>query len=151
MPASAGPESAPATMPRLMHDLAVAGAHVDLVIRARLGLAATDYQALKHLLGNSEPIGPVGLGRLLGISSGSATGLVDRLQRDGHVERRPHPGDRRRQTLVVSESTAALIARHLRPLTDAVIEYASTFPPSERAAIQRFLAGVLPLARRVFN
>ncbi|GII79961.1 hypothetical protein Sru01_49430 [Sphaerisporangium rufum] len=131
----------------MLHELAVATAQVDLRIREKLGLNSTDYQAIKHLIVDRDPIGPVGLGRLLGISSGSATSLVDRLQRDGHVERRPHPADRRRQTLAVTERTAAAIAAELRPLADALVSLELSFGPEERQAIRRFLTAALDLHR----
>lgn len=136
--------------PRLLRDLDIAHAHVDLAVRQKLGVSATDYLALKHLVAHREPIGPVGLGKLLGISSGSATGLVDRLERDGHVERRRHPDDRRRQTLTVSAGTADVITAELRPLADALAVVESTFTRGERDAIVRFLSGVLTVHRGMF-
>jgi DNA-binding MarR family transcriptional regulator len=151
MPAPREREVEPPSVPQLLHDLAVATARADLAIREKLGLNPTDYQAIKHLIGSPEPIGPVGLGRLLGISSGSATSMVDRLERDGHVERRPHPVDRRRQTLAVSRTTADDIAVELQPLADALSEFALSFTPAERQVIERFLSGALHIHRGAFT
>lgn len=80
-----------------VHHLAVAVAEFDASVARRLGLSAGDYLALKHLLAAAGPVefadppGPVELGRLLGLSSGAATGLVDRLERAGYARREPHP------------------------------------------------------------
>jgi DNA-binding MarR family transcriptional regulator len=142
-------DPAPGSAAHALHELAVAGARVDLAVRARLGLDATEYLALRHLVTRSEPIGPVGLGKLLGISSGSATGLVDRLERDGHVERRPDAADRRRRTLAVTEATSRRIAAELQPLADAITSLEKSFPARDRDVIHRFLTGAVEIHRSV--
>lgn len=55
----------------------------------------------------------------LGISSASTTKLLDRLEAGGHMERRPHPTDRRALALVVAPGTrtaaeATIGAEHAR-------------------------------------
>ncbi|MDF2975489.1 MAG: hypothetical protein K0S40_217 [Actinomycetospora sp.] len=53
--------------------------------------AAIDYTAMSHVLAAEVPRGPFELGRRLGISSGSATELVDLLERAGHLPRSSRP------------------------------------------------------------
>lgn len=63
----------------------------------RLGLHPTDFQCLTLLL--LEDGGPVTTGRiatLTGLTTGSATRLVDRLERAGYVVRERDAADRRR-------------------------------------------------------
>ena len=60
-----------------------------------LDLNSTDSQALE-LLDREGPMGAADLARRLGIRSASATVLIDRLERAGHVERRRDSADRRR-------------------------------------------------------
>ncbi|MEF2525194.1 MULTISPECIES: MarR family winged helix-turn-helix transcriptional regulator [Streptomyces] len=73
----------------------------------RVGLHPTDLQCIALL--DLEP-GPVGTGdvaRLTGLTSGSATRLVDRLVRAGVVERLADPGDRRRSLVALAPDARA--------------------------------------------
>ncbi|HZM64462.1 MAG TPA: MarR family transcriptional regulator [Candidatus Saccharimonadales bacterium] len=61
----------------------------------RIGLSATEYECYSLLLDN----GPLPAGKLAkqcGITTGGLTGLVDRLQNAGLVERTADPTDRRK-------------------------------------------------------
>ncbi|XVU20961.1 MarR family winged helix-turn-helix transcriptional regulator [Actinoplanes sp. CA-054009] len=130
-----------------VHHLATAAAEVDAATARRLGLSAGDFLALKHLMVADEPIGPVELGRLLGLTSGAATGLVDRLQHAGWVDRAPHPGDRRRQILTATpQATEALLAE-LRPLADDIAGVAAGLPPEHRHLVTRVLHDLARLHR----
>jgi DNA-binding MarR family transcriptional regulator len=62
---------------------------------ARMGLSAVDQRALA-LITREAPVTASRLARLTGLTPGAITGLVDRLERAGHVRRSPDPGDRRR-------------------------------------------------------
>jgi DNA-binding MarR family transcriptional regulator len=122
-----------------LHQMAVATAAVDSVIARRLGVSSTEYLALKHILAAEPAIGPVELGRLLGMSSGSATALVDRLERSGHLERVRHPSDRRRLVLAATTHARERILAQLQPLTDEMFKLSRRFTPAERDATARFL------------
>ncbi|MEU7057007.1 MarR family transcriptional regulator [Streptomyces sp. NPDC046197] len=76
----------------------------------RVGLHPTDVQCIALL--DLEP-GPVTTGeiaRLTGLASGSASRLVDRLEKAGFVERRPDPADRRRALVALVPDAAARMA-----------------------------------------
>lgn len=122
-----------------LHRLAVASAAVDSALAQRLGVSSTDYVAIKHVMAAETAIGPVDLGRLLGMTSGSATALVDRLQRSGHLERTPHPHDRRRLVLTATAPAVEQILAGLEPLAVEIAELGSDFTSSERRVIGRFL------------
>lgn len=122
-----------------LHHLAVSAAQVDVKIGERIGLSASEYLAMKHLLATDSSIGPVELGNLLGISSGSATALVDRLEKAGHLLRIRHPNDRRRLILRPTESSVAAILNELQPLGESLELLARDFTPEERTVIHRFL------------
>src|SRR3712207_1670438 len=64
-------------------------------IARRTGLGLSEMAALEHLQHSDGGLTPTALGRRLSLSSGAITALVDRLERSGHVERRPNPSDRR--------------------------------------------------------
>lgn len=124
----------------MLHQLAVSMAAADPVIARRLGMNSTDYLAMKHLLSSDTPLGPAELAGLLGMSTGSTTALIDRLETAGHLERRPHPGDRRRRVLVPSESAIDAVTRALQPLVARLDHLQRAFSAEEVAIIQRFLA-----------
>lgn len=122
-----------------LHRFAVASAAVDSVLARRLEISATDYLAMKHVMIADTSIGPVELGRLLGMTSGSATALVDRLQRSGHLERTPHPRDRRRLVLTPTAHARRQILAELEPLGEEMAQLSEHFTEAERDAIVRFV------------
>lgn len=104
----------------------------------RLGLGQSDLDALEHLL-TGGPLGPVELGERLGLRSASATALVDRLEAAGHVERRPHPSDRRRLAVVPTDHARDEASAALAPLIDGLDAVAEEFSAAEQEVISRYL------------
>ena len=51
---------------------------------------------LTRAASTAREVTPIDLARHLGVSTASVTALLDRLERSGHLERRPHPSDRRK-------------------------------------------------------
>jgi DNA-binding MarR family transcriptional regulator len=119
-----------------------------LALARRLGLGTTDIAALEHLKLSGEPLGPVQLGRRLGIASASATALVDRLERNGHVRRSPHLQDRRRQAISVTQESTDQTWQALRPLLADIDLAAAQLTPEEAAAVVRFLSAAADAMRR---
>ncbi len=62
----------------------------------RLGMHPTDVQCLGLLAQESAPLTTGQVAELTGLTSGSATRLVDRLERAGYVRRERDTDDRRR-------------------------------------------------------
>jgi DNA-binding MarR family transcriptional regulator len=137
----------PADLAWTMHHLAVAAAEMDTAVARRMGLPAGDYLALKHLAVSEQPLGPAELGRLLGITSGAATGLVDRLEQAGHAHRQPHPSDRRRQTVTVTPRTRQRLVRELQPLADDIGHLAAALSPQQRHLVAETLGRLAALHR----
>lgn len=73
----------------------LAGERYRQVLADRLGLGITETQAISYLTVFGDR-GQTDLATDLGITSGSSTALVDRLERSGIAERYAHPSDRRR-------------------------------------------------------
>ncbi|GIF77843.1 MarR family winged helix-turn-helix transcriptional regulator [Asanoa siamensis] len=134
-------------LPWALHHVAVAAAELDVVLGRRLRLSPGDYLAMKHLMTSEEGLGPVELGALVGLSSGAATGLVDRLERAGHVRRRRHRHDRRRLTVEPTEEAIERTENTLRPLDERLRDVAATYSDAERAAIVRFLHEIAEVYR----
>ncbi|SNY55054.1 MarR family winged helix-turn-helix transcriptional regulator [Paractinoplanes atraurantiacus] len=141
-------EEPPNELAWAVHHLATAAAEVDAATARRMGLSAGDFLALKHLMVAEEPIGPVELGRLLGLTSGAATGLVDRLQRAGWVDRAPHPGDRRRQVLTATPRTTEAVLAELHPLAGDIARVSAALPAEHRRLVIDVLHDLARLHRR---
>lgn len=66
-----------------------------------------------------QEVTPIDLARHLSVSTASITALLDRLERSGHLERRPHPSDRRKVLVATTghadhEMRDTLAAMHAR-------------------------------------
>ena len=68
-----------------------------------------DLRGLVYVAG-SQGLTPKDLGRELGLTSGSVTGLVDRMQQSGWAQRVPHPDDRRSTIIEVTAAGLQLVA-----------------------------------------
>lgn len=122
-----------------LHQFVVAAAALDVTLGRRLDLGPTAYQAMKHLMTTGHALGPVELGTLVGLTSGSATSLADRLERAGHLTRRRDHHDRRRLTLEPTPSAVTKAQEQLQPLEDALNAVLAHYSPDERRTISRFL------------
>ncbi len=92
-------------------------------------------------------VGPVELGHRLGMRSASATVLVDRLERAGHVARLPHTRDKRRICLALTPAARHEPLSALAPLTRAVDELASRLSPEQALVTAQFLRDVAETIR----
>jgi DNA-binding MarR family transcriptional regulator len=107
---------------------------------SKLGLTISESQAVSYLLARG-PMGQTELGQELGFNTSSTTALVDRLERSAIAKRTPHPTDRRRSIVELSEAgltnlgevrdwvTSAfddITAESLRGLTDALRSIATS-------------------------
>jgi DNA-binding MarR family transcriptional regulator len=87
----------------------------DEALADHLGMNVTDLRCLEHAV--AEPGLTAGrLAELSGLTTGAVTGVLDRLERAGYVERRPDPVDRRS----VSVHPVAPRTTELRAARDAV-------------------------------
>ena len=110
---------------RLMSGVFHAQRHRFVARVGELGLSPMQAMALRAL----EPGRPLPMSALAGAlrcDNSNVTGLADRLEAAGLVERRPAEHDRRIKTLVVTERGAALKAE---------VEQAMLEPPPELAGL----------------
>src|SRR4051812_45348144 len=125
------------------------GSEVSSVVASRADLSTTELTALEHL--TSASMGPGDLARLLDVSSAAATGIVDRLEAKGHVDRRPHPGDRRRTEVVVTDSARAEVRAHLGPMFGVIAAADAALTEEERAVVVRYLGAAVAAAEAVLH
>lgn len=119
-----------------------AAAQLDQALAQKIGLRALDYEAMGHIMaGERFGLGPAELGQRLGISTGSATELADRLERAGHIIRARDSEDRRRVNLVPQAESVGRILSELAPLFTGLDDLSVDLSEADRAVIGRFLRG----------
>lgn len=116
-------------------------------IARRAGLTHTELAALEHVF--AEPIGPSELAQRIGVTSAAATGIVDRLEARGHVERQPHPTDRRRTAVMCTPSGREEIVGHLMPMFRELADLDASMTDEEREIVLRFLRAAEQAVRRL--
>jgi DNA-binding MarR family transcriptional regulator len=110
----------------------------DEALADRLGLNLTDLRALEHVIG--EPGLNAGrLAELSALTSGAVTGVLDRLERAGFVERVPDPGDRRGVAIQPIPARAAELAAARSGVDAELDRLLARQDPAGRAAILSFL------------
>jgi DNA-binding MarR family transcriptional regulator len=85
------------------------------VIGKKLGLNTTDFEGLDLIFFRGAS-SPNELSKYTGLSSGSTTAMIDRLEKSGLVRRESNPGDRRGTLVFINEEAA----HKVRPLFTAV-------------------------------
>lgn len=106
---------APLALVDAMRALQSALDHHDDAISEGQRLGRSDWRCLHHLV-TRGPLSPSALQRALGLTSGSVTALLDRLEKRALIERRAHPSDRRALRIVALPEAQALVHEASDPL-----------------------------------
>ena len=91
---------------------------------------------------------PGSVGRSLGLSTSTMTGLVNRLEGDGLVRRHAHPTDGRLLLLRATSKGKTVRERSVGPVLESLTREAADWDAAEQAATARFLARVVELLNR---
>jgi DNA-binding MarR family transcriptional regulator len=117
-----------------------------VAIGERLGLSAADQRAL-GIVARRGPLTAGTLAQLTGLSPGAVTGLVDRLERAGHVTRAADPGDRRRTLISAVPNPRAGTGEAMARLSAEMTAMASRYDEKEAAAIVDYLRRTIEILR----
>ena len=117
----------------------LAGENYRQVIAQVTGLGVTETQALSYLAVHGDR-GQNALGSDLGLTSSASTALVDRLERQGVASRYPHPSDRRRVLVRLTDQGEAVLARSRGWLASSFQSFSGEELPQLAAALQRIAA-----------
>jgi DNA-binding MarR family transcriptional regulator len=93
--------------------------------------------SLLVLAGQSAPISATRLVEHLGLGRTAMTSVVDRLERNGWVERRPSPLDRRTADLILTDAGLSLV-NTIRPVLDELA--GAYFAAFRTRDLERFVA-----------
>ncbi len=124
---------------QLGRDLATKTVLFHQAIAARLGLSATDLKCLDLLRRTGAPLTASNLVELTGLTGGAITGVADRLEKAGLVQRVRDPHDRRRWELRPLPDRAAEIDALFAPLGQGIENLCADYTDTELDAIIDFL------------
>ena len=111
---------------------------VDEIVTRLLGINRTDARCLDVL----DEHGRMTAGELAarsGLTSGAITGVLDRLERAGYVQRTRDDADRRRVLVETTEKAQAATGRYYGPLAAAGAPLIAEISDADLAAFVRFL------------
>jgi DNA-binding MarR family transcriptional regulator len=136
-----GPQPGASELLLALRDLQVAMDRGAAGVAHRAGLSPADMAALDVVMSAApdEAVGPGDIARHHGITTASATVMVDRLVSSGHVERHPHPTDRRRVVLRHTGSAEATVWEVLLPLLGDLAELESRLDERDLEVVLRFV------------
>lgn len=106
----------------------------------RLGVGRSDLRALNAL--EDGPRSAAALAEYLGLSRGSVTALVDRLESAGLVERRTTANDRRSVLVALRDPTWQALATIYRPLGQGVAAAGAALSERDRRSLVRGLGHI---------
>jgi DNA-binding MarR family transcriptional regulator len=106
-------------------------------VARRIGISPSDLECLDLIL-LGGPATPGQIGERTGLTSGAVTGLIDRLERLGLVERAPDPTDRRKVLVRVREERTRDIAALFEPMRLAMETLLAGYRREELALLAEF-------------
>ncbi|SDK61159.1 MarR family winged helix-turn-helix transcriptional regulator [Nonomuraea jiangxiensis] len=105
------------------------------------GLTQQQGQLLCVLM--AQPYGMSELGAVLGLAKSSLTGLVDRTERNGLVQRKPDPQDSRAVRVALTRPGAKLAEEFYNETCRRVDKLTSEFAPAERDTLAALLGRIV--------
>jgi DNA-binding MarR family transcriptional regulator len=106
-----------------------------------IGLTPRHGMALVHLAENG-PMGQQALIEALGVDPSVLVALLNDLERDGLVQRRRDPADRRRHIVQITSSGSAAVAKVDAAITAVECDLFADLTEDEMTQLQRMLARV---------
>lgn len=108
------------------------------------GMSASESQFL-HLLQLHGPMSPSELARRSGLTSGTVTGVIDRLEQLGFAGRERHPTDRRKVVVTVNDQRLnSELAPHFEGQGEFLAGVLDQLSPAELRTVNKFLTLLVP-------
>ncbi len=115
-------------------------------VLAEFNLTTSQYAML--MMTQGEPGMSVSeIAREVGSTRQAANELLANLERDGLIERRPHPTDRRTHQIHITEAGRALYVKVHDLVGRREAELEAGFSPEQRVAIREWLSGMAEACR----
>jgi DNA-binding MarR family transcriptional regulator len=129
---------------QLLHRADLAGQYQRAARARQAGVHGVELAALEHL-SVTGGLTPGELGHRLGLTSGGVTALAGRLIDAGHVERAPHPRDRRMRILTTTDAGEAHLAGLIGPVIAPADRVLAWLTDEDAALLERFLDSLVAL------
>lgn len=100
--------------------------------------------------GETPTLTPAQLAEQSGVTRATMTGLIDTLERDGMVKRRPDPGDRRQLYVELTPSGSAFLAKILPEHFRRIAALMQVLSESERRSMVKLLGKIAARAAEEF-
>ena len=111
----------------------------DAAVARAVGVNRTDLRCLE-ILYQQGPSLPSRLGKRLGLTTGSVTAMLDRLERIGYLTRRSDPSDRRQVLVQITpKATSRMWNRHYKPLVQEGFQGIAQYSAAELAVVLDYL------------
>lgn len=113
--------------------------------RDSMRMGTTDLQALRFLIkaqGEHRIVSGRNLADHLGMTSASVTALLDRLTKSGHVQRTPHPTNRRSNMITATPGSDDEVRQTLGAMHARMIDAARALSPNDAAIVEQFLTSM---------
>lgn len=127
---------------RAVRDLVAADRLMRRDLARRMSLGETDLRAIRFVMAatnHDRLVAPHDLAEHLGITTAATTTMLDRLSAAGHLERLPHPTDRRSKVVVATEHAYDEVRGQLSETHDRMRAAAARVPAAARPALVAFL------------
>src|SRR5580692_3371008 len=132
----------------LGRELSTVSVFLHQAIASKIGLNVTDTRCFELMSRYSdEPLTAGHLARATGLTTGAVTGILDRLEKAGLVERFRDPSDRRKVFVRPCPEALQRVARLYEGLAAASLKHASRYSTKELELIQGYLEGSLRVLR----
>ena len=103
-------------------------------LAGRIGLNPTDLRCL-GLIGTEPGLTPTRLAELAGLTTGAITGVLDRLEQVGFVQREADPADRRRLVVTVDPRRIGELERTYAPIVAAAADLGADASDLDRLSL----------------
>jgi DNA-binding MarR family transcriptional regulator len=124
-----------------LRSLFLAFEHANAHWRRTMSLGVNEFLVLFHLWMRERPMTMGDVARLVNVTTGGLTSLVERLERNDLVRREPDPTDRRRTNLVLTNTGGRAREDFLACIVSAEQELEQS-PDERREAVHSFLHSV---------
>lgn len=109
-------------------------------------LSASGFEALAVLDGASQPLTGTDIASHLLVTTASITSLLDTLARNGYIERTPHPTDRRKTLIAITDAGRELVDAMLPTVHTAATQLLGDLPSAE---LESFISVCTHLRSRI--
>jgi len=111
-------------------------------LRSRFGTTLPRFDLMAQLERHPEGLKMSALSRLLMVTGGNVTGIVDQLEKEGLVERLAAPGDRRAFRIRLTRAGERSFAEMARAHEEWIVELLGGLTRREHEELLRLLARV---------